>query len=76
MGAVEADTAVALREAFTVVARVRLRHHAAQLAEGLPPDNRIDPGELAPLARAELREALRTVAAEQRRLRVYRPMGV
>jgi CBS domain-containing protein len=76
MGAVEADTAVGLREAFTVVARVRLRHHAAQLADGLAPDNRIDPGELAPLARAELREALRAVAAEQRRLRVYRPMGV
>jgi CBS domain-containing protein len=76
VGAMEPDAAEALREAFTVVARVRLRHHAAQLAEGAPPDNRIDPAELAPLARAELREALRAVAAEQRRLRVYRPMGV
>jgi CBS domain-containing protein len=75
-GALEADVAAGLREAFTVIARVRLRHHAAQLAAGEPPDNRIDPGELAPLARAELREALRAVAAEQRRLRVYRPMGV
>jgi CBS domain-containing protein len=75
-GALAPDAAEALREAFTVVARVRLRHHAAQLAEGVAPDNRIDPGELAPLARAELREALRAVAAEQRRLRVYRPIGV
>jgi CBS domain-containing protein len=75
-GALEPDAAVALREAFTVVARVRLQHHAAQLAAGEPPDNRLDPGALPPLARAELREALREVAAEQRRLRVYRPMGV
>jgi CBS domain-containing protein len=76
VGALESDVAEGLREAFVIVARVRLRHHAAQLAAGEPPDNRIDPGELAPLARAELREALRTVAAEQKRLRVYRPMGV
>jgi CBS domain-containing protein len=76
VGALESDVAEGLREAFVIVARARLRHHAAQLAAGEPPDNRIDPGELAPLARAELREALRTVAAEQKRLRVYRPMGV
>jgi hypothetical protein len=75
-GGAGAEAVTALREAFAVVARVRLEHHAAQLAAGAPADNRIDPQVLLPLRRPELREALRAVTAEQRRPRVCRPLGV
>jgi signal-transduction protein with cAMP-binding, CBS, and nucleotidyltransferase domain len=44
--------------------------------EGRAADNRIDPAELSAPRRAELTEALRAVAAAQRRLAVFRPVGV
>jgi CBS domain-containing protein len=73
IGALDADTATALREAFAVVARIRMAHHAGQIAAGEPVDNLVDPGTLAPLARTELREALRVVADAQKRLSVFGP---
>ena len=76
IGRLDAEHATALREAFTVVMRVRIEHHAACLREGLPPDNRIDPGALPPLQRATLREALREVAAQQKRLSFNVPIGI
>jgi len=76
VGAVEAETAAALREAFVVFARVRLQHHAAQLEAGRTPDNMIDPSELPPLTRRELREAFRVIAQTQKRLNVYVPLGL
>jgi CBS domain-containing protein len=75
LGALEPETAIALREAFAIVTRVRLEHHAAQIEAGRDPDNQIDPGQLPPLARRELREAFRAVAQAQKRLAVYAPMG-
>jgi CBS domain-containing protein len=75
-GGLDAETATALREAFGVVALVRLEHHAACIRDGREADNRIDPGALPPLRRAALREALRAVAAAQRRLAVYAPLGL
>ncbi len=75
-GALEAESAAALREAFAIVARVRLQHHAACIEAGEEPDNLIDPGELPPLARQELREAFRAVAQAQKRLGIYVPPGV
>jgi CBS domain-containing protein len=75
-GQLDADTATALREAFETVSRIRLEHHAACLADGRPADNRVDPHELPPLRRAGLREALRAVAAAQRRLGVYARPGL
>jgi CBS domain-containing protein len=76
VGQLDADTATALREAFETVSRIRLEHHAACLAAGLPADNRVDPQSLPPLRRAGLREALRAVAAAQRRLGVYARPGI
>ncbi len=58
------------------MSRIRLEHHAACLADGRPADNRVDPGSLPPLRRAGLREALRAVAAAQRRLAVYARQGL
>jgi len=76
VGAVETETAAALRESFVVFARVRLQHHAAQIEAGLEPDNLIDPSQLPPLTRRELREAFRVIAQTQKRLNVYVPMGL
>ncbi len=75
-GHLNAETATALREAFAVIARLRLEHHATCLREGRPPDNRVEPGTLAPLRRVGLREALRAVAAAQKKLNVYVPLNV
>jgi CBS domain-containing protein len=75
-GNLDAEHATALREAFAVVMRIRIEHHAACLRAGVPPDNRIDPGALPPLQRATLREALREVADQQKRLSVNVPLGI
>jgi CBS domain-containing protein len=76
LGVLDPETAISLREAFTVVARVRLEHHTAQIEAGREPDNQIDPDQLPPLARLELREAFRAVAHAQKRLSAYAPLGL
>jgi CBS domain-containing protein len=47
---------------------VRLEHQVAQLRAGRRPDDHVDPQELSALMRAQLRQALRAVAAIQRRV--------
>lgn len=76
LGRVPRDEAVALREAFEVAWRIRLAHHARQLDSGSTPDNFVDPEQLGPLEREELREAFRAIAAAQKRLQVYVPSGI
>jgi CBS domain-containing protein len=76
LGALEAETAAALREAFEIVSRIRLDHHAACIEAGRDPDNVIDPKDLSPLTRVHLREAFRAVAAAQKQLGVYVPLGM
>jgi CBS domain-containing protein len=76
LGALEAETASALREAFEIVSRIRLDHHAACIEAGRDPDNVIDPKDLSPLTRVHLREAFRAVAAAQKQLGVYVPLGM
>ena len=56
--------------------RIRLDHHAACLQQGREPDNVVDPAALPPLTRAQLREAFRAIAAAQKRLSVYVPLGI
>jgi CBS domain-containing protein len=75
-GALDDETAAALDEAFTILMRVRLEHHAVQLEAGVPTDNVVDPGTLPPLARAQLRDAFRAIAAAQKKLSVYVPLGM
>jgi CBS domain-containing protein len=72
----DAETAAGLREAFEIVARIRLDHHAACIHAGQDPDNIIDPNDLTPLTRVHLREAFRAVAAAQKQLGVYVPLGM
>jgi CBS domain-containing protein len=68
LGGLEAGVADALREAFAVIMRLRFEHHAELIGAGAAPDNLIDPGDLPPVARRELREALQTVRRGQKLL--------
>ena len=62
------DDARALQEAYASMSLLRLQHHAELIRHGVPPHNAIDTNELRPLARVTLQEALRTVAAAQKKL--------
>jgi CBS domain-containing protein len=66
VGGLERDVADGLSEAFTAINGIRFARHAAQVQAGAPPDNLVDPEELAPIARAELREALQVVRRAQK----------
>jgi CBS domain-containing protein len=76
MGAVPAETAASLREAFAIVARIRLDHHARRIESGRDPDNVVDPRDLPPLTRVHLRDAFRAIADAQKQLGVYVPLGM
>jgi CBS domain-containing protein len=73
VGGLEREAADELSEAFGAITRRRFEHHAAQIDAGLTPDNLIDPGELSPIARADLREALHVVRRAQKRLGAWAP---
>jgi len=75
VGGIERAMADGLREAFTVITRIRFEHHAALIATGAVPDNLIDPDELPPIARTELREALHVVRRAQKQLAGWVPSG-
>jgi CBS domain-containing protein len=64
-GAISKDSAEELEEAFTTLCRVRLEHQAAQVERGVPPDNHVDPQELAPAERRQLKDAFRAIARAQ-----------
>ena len=67
-GATGSDWAQSLREAFLSMTELQLCHHAGAVRDGRTPDNAIDTARLRPLTKAGLQEALRVVAAVQRRL--------
>ena len=57
-----------LRESYLSLKQMQLEHHAEAVRAGRKPDNTIETRTLRPLARANLQEALRAVAAAQTRL--------
>jgi len=65
-----------LLEAFDAISRVRFEHHAALIDAGHELDNLIDPEQLPPIERRELREALQTVRSGQKRLGAWLPGGL
>jgi CBS domain-containing protein len=73
VGGIDRGLADALSEALDVITRLRFAHHAAQIATGTAPDNLIDPGELPPIARTELREALHVVRRAQKAIGAWAP---
>jgi CBS domain-containing protein len=75
-GSLEGERAAALEEVFELVTRMRLEHQAAEVEAGQTPTNRVDPADLAPLARGQLRSALRLVADAQHALSRFVPLGM
>ena len=57
------------------ISRIRFDHHAALISAGAVPDNLIDPDELPPIARTELREALHVVRRAEKQLAGWVPRG-
>ena len=76
LGGINKETGQSLREAFAVISQVRLDHQAEQIRHGLKPDNLLRPDELAPLARAELREAFQAIGRAQQQLNRFVPLGI
>ena len=75
IGAIDQALADGLRESFELIARLRFEHHAALIAAGRPADNLINPDQLSPIARTELREALLLVRRAQKQLGPWAPAG-
>jgi CBS domain-containing protein len=65
-GTLSLDDATNLRDAFELFSALRMEHQVGQLRDGVEPDDLIQPGRLAPLARTSLKEAFRAVARVQR----------
>jgi CBS domain-containing protein len=68
-GSISEEAAQELHEAFVTINRVRLEHQAAQVERSATPDNHVDPRQLPPLARRQLKEAFRAIARAQRVLK-------
>jgi CBS domain-containing protein len=65
-GSVPNETALELEDALVAISRVRMEHQAACVERGDPPDNNMDPRELPPRVRHELKDAFRAVTRAQR----------
>lgn len=65
-GVIESDVARGLAETFRFLWDVRLRHQAAQVRAGQPPDDFVDPSTLGSVTRRGLKEAFSVIARAQR----------
>jgi len=70
------DLAETLRAGYELATALRLRRHLEQLRDGKPLDNWLDPDELAPLARAQLRETFKAIRAAQHNVEVRYHTGM
>jgi CBS domain-containing protein len=75
VGGIDVALAGSLRESFELITRLRFEHHASLIAAGQPADNLINPDQLSPIARTELREALQVVRRAQKHLGPWTPGG-
>ncbi len=57
-----------LEDALALVSDLRVEHQVAQVRAGAPADDYLDPHDLSPLMRTQLKEAFRAVASVQGRL--------
>ena len=62
------DLGATLRSGYELAAGLRLRRHLAQDRRGEPLDNWLDPGELEPLVRSQLRETFKAIRTAQNHL--------
>jgi CBS domain-containing protein len=67
-GLLAKDDCEAWIAAFNYLQHFRLRHQHAQIAQGQPPDNHLDPDRLNELDRRLLKETLRSARNLQQRL--------
>jgi len=64
-GLVSHEMAENLEDALELIAGLRVRHQADQIARGEPADNFLDPHELSSLERGHLKEAFRVIQTQQ-----------
>lgn len=57
-----------LVDAFELINNLRVEHQVTQLRAGAEPDEHVNPAELSPLMRTQLKEAFRAVTSIQKRL--------
>jgi CBS domain-containing protein len=74
-GTLPAEDTHTLRDALELINNLRLEHQVAQMRAGRQPDDYVDPEELSPLMRAQLRHAFRAVAAIQKRVAAELAIG-
>ncbi len=67
-GALSREMAENLADAFEFISSVRLRHQAAQIRRGEPPDNYVPPAELSGLERRHLKDAFAVIQTIQETL--------
>ncbi len=67
-GTLESRSAATLCEAFEVFQSLRLEHQVHQIERGIEPDDFLDPEDMDPARRRQLRDAFRGVRAVQKRL--------
>jgi CBS domain-containing protein len=67
-GTLQAEDTHTLRDAFELINNLRLEHQVTQMRGGRRPDDYVDPEELSPLMRMQLRQAFRAVATIQKRV--------
>jgi CBS domain-containing protein len=68
----EADVATELMDAFRFLWVVRLQHQAAQVDDGVAPDDFVDPTSLGTIDRRGLKEAFRVIRGAQQVLSLER----
>jgi CBS domain-containing protein len=64
-GSMSGDLASVLREGHELAQRLRLEQQVAALEAGAPPGNRVDPRDLSPLVRSDLREVFKAIRTAQ-----------
>jgi CBS domain-containing protein len=74
-GTLPAADADSLRDAFWLIQDVRADHQVRQLRAGQEPDDHLDPRDLSPLMRTQLKEAFRAVSSVQRWLAAELSVG-
>jgi CBS domain-containing protein len=75
-GQLSGESAGELREVFELLLRLRLQGQVAQVERGQPTTNMLYPAELSPLTRAQLVQAFQVIAAHQKQLGRYVPIGL
>jgi len=64
-GLMSEEMAENLEDALELIAGLRVRHQAGQIARGEPADNFLDPDELSSLERGHLKDAFRVIQTQQ-----------